>query len=153
MRSSRAELAFGIGIIVLALAYLAADQLTPTPQMVDPVGPRIFPIIIGVGLLGGGLLLCFEALASRGAPRRAASPAGYWKKLLGALVWTVLYFLCFVPVGYVPSTVGYVFGLLCAFNRGRHIANALIAVGFSVTIYVLFAKLLNVEMPRGWLPF
>jgi putative tricarboxylic transport membrane protein len=156
MRKLHADFLFGLGVIVVALVYLMLGQSIPTPQMADPLGPRLFPMVIGVGLLGAGGLVCFEAWSGGAADTIPAGDPGHsfahWKPLLGMLLWTVVYYFCFVPVGYLVSTSCYVFGLLCVFHRGHHIVNVLVAVGFTAVIYAVFANFLGVDMPMGIIP-
>jgi putative tricarboxylic transport membrane protein len=68
---------------------------------------------------------------------------------MGMAVWTVLYYLAFEPVGYVPATLVYLLGLLAYFNRGRHLVNASVAVGFTLAAYLVFVRFLGVLMPDG----
>ena len=47
----------GIFALVLSVIYLAATSTIEITAVSDPIGPRVFPVIIGVGLFLIGLLL------------------------------------------------------------------------------------------------
>jgi len=136
---------------VAAIAYLYADWRMPPVALGDPLGPRAFPALIGALLLISAGLLALEtwqrapARANPGSERRSS----HLPVLLGVLVWTVCYYAAFEPAGYIVATVIYLFGLICYFNRGHHIANIAVAGGFTAVAYVLFSYLLDVQLPAG----
>lgn len=136
-----------------ALLYLYADAQLGAGTT-DAVGPTVFPAVIGVGLLLSGLLLMVEIRRRRpAAAPAAAAPGGHHRLLLLAMAaWTLIYYFAFEPVGYPIATVVYLFPMLAYFNRGRWITNALVAIGFTLVAYVLFAKMLKVAIPAGLLP-
>ena len=144
-----------LAIVVMAgaLVYLVADWRMPAVIVGDPLGPKVFPAIIGVGLLLSGLLLLLE---SRGATRSGAEPADPAEHrhrivLLGIAAWTAIYYMAFEPVGYLISTVVYMLVLLAYFNRGRHVVNVAVALCFTAVAYGVFARFLGVAMPMGLL--
>lgn len=143
----------------LAIAYLTAgSQLRSVVG--DPIGPRLFPLVIGCGLLVSAFVLLLERPAEAhdvtAASRAEPAPGSNDERearllLLGIAAWTVLYAFVFEPLGYVPATLAYMLGLLIYFNRGRWLMNLLVASGFAACAYVLFARLLGVALPRGLL--
>lgn len=146
--------------IVGALGYLFADAQLPAHSIGDPLGPKIFPALIGLGLLGSGLLLLLEAYKKRAvapAPTHApAEPGGDRRRqliLVGVFAWTALYYVAFEPVGYIISTIVFLMGLLSFFHRGKQLINIAVAVGFTAFAYTLFDQFLGVSMPPGLLDF
>jgi putative tricarboxylic transport membrane protein len=145
--------ALAVCTVLGAAIYLHADSRLPQLQIGDPMGPQVFPALIGIGLLASGLLLAAETRRKR---RRAgdvtpADPAGRQHQLIliGVVMWTALYYLAFEPVGYLISTLVYMFVLLACFNRGRWGMNAACAVGFTLAAYAVFVELLQVALPPG----
>jgi putative tricarboxylic transport membrane protein len=141
-----------------ALIYLFADAQIPTPVISDPLGPKVFPALIGIGLLGSGLLVYLDsikkrAVASGESAGSGANPNKPRLLLLAMAVWTVAYYTAFEPVGYILSTVIYLFGLLLYFNPKRYLKNAIISALFTAAAYAVFAKFLGVSMPAGLLAF
>jgi putative tricarboxylic transport membrane protein len=69
--------------------------------------------------------------------------------LAGMVLWTALYYLAFEPIGYLVSTLVYMFVLLAWFNRGRWVVNAACALGFTLAAYAVFTRFLQVALPQG----
>ncbi|MDB5864028.1 MAG: tctB6 [Betaproteobacteria bacterium] len=145
--------------LILAGAYFYATEQLPSLEIGDPLGPKAFPRLLGVGLVITAVVLLFEMLrARRQAPAAPAEPKdpldrGAQLVVTAAAVWTFLYFLVFEPLGYVLSTTIYLFVLMAYFNRGKWTANVLTAVLFSAGSYLMFTKLLGVNLAPGILPF
>jgi len=150
--------------IIGALIYLYADSQLPLVRIGDPLGPKIFPAIIGGGLLLSGLLLMLETYRKRqqvvpaaapSSPAVAPAPQDRQRPgvLLGMLAWTVVYYFAFEPVGYLVSTVVFLLGLLTMFHRKKPRTNLAVALGFTAVIYAIFTQLLHVPMPQGILEF
>ncbi len=146
--------------IMGASLYLRAATELPRLLVGDAVGPRLFPELVGAGLLIGGLLLAWETWRKRAqamAGPVAAAPAGSERPpalILAALVaWTTLYYVAFEPVGYIVATFVYAGSLLCFFHRTAWWKNLLIAAAFTGVAYLLFGVALKVVLPSGVLGF
>ncbi|RDU98544.1 tripartite tricarboxylate transporter TctB family protein [Trinickia dinghuensis] len=180
MKSINKDVWLALGVIALAGAYLIMDMRLPEVRLSDPLGPKVFPALVGIGLIVSALLLLRETAANRHerSPRVAEPPAAKSSDapavpdysqteqneqaeqskhhafvLVGMLVWTGAYYACFERLGYLVSTTGFLFGLLAYFNRKRLKTNLAIALGVTVVLDLLFAQLLGVPMPTGLLPF
>jgi putative tricarboxylic transport membrane protein len=141
-----------------AVVYLYSDSKLPQLQVGDPMGPQVFPALIGIGLLGSALLLMAETWRKR---RSAGADcpldpdqghkdlAAHRLILVGMVLWTALYYAAFEPLGYLLSTLVYMFVLLACFNRGRWWVNAACAVGFTLAAYAVFTRFLQVALPQG----
>ncbi len=141
-----------------AVVYLYSDSKLPELQVGDPMGPQVFPALIGIGLLGSALLLMAETWRKRqaaGALPRLDPDQGrkdvraHQLILVGMVLWTALYYFAFEPLGYLLSTLVYMFVLLACFNRGRWFVNAACAVGFTLVAYGVFTRFLQVALPQG----
>lgn len=146
-------------VLTLALAalYFYATAQIRVYEFGDPLGPRAFPQLLGVGLLVVAALLFVEiwrarkARSGKEAPRQAGDPR-HLLVVAGVVAWTAAYFAVFVPLGYVLSTTVYLLVLTACFNRGKWVANVLASVLFCVLSYLMFTKVLGVSLPRGVLP-
>jgi putative tricarboxylic transport membrane protein len=145
--------------LILAGAYFYATEQLPSLEIGDPLGPKAFPRLLGVGLVITAVVLLFEMLrARRQAPAAPAEPKdpldrGAQLVVTAAAVWTFLYFLVFETLGYVLATTIYLLVLMAYFNKGKWTANVLTAVLFSAGSYLMFTKLLGVNLAPGILPF
>ncbi len=142
--------------LLLAGVYFWATAQIPSLELGDPLGPKAFPRLLGIGLLVSAAMLLMEILRDRKKPKAADAPAWRWERhdwvVVILSVWTALYILAFEPLGYMLSTTIYLLALTWYFNRGRHLMNVLTCVLFSVISYFAFTQLLGVNLARGILP-
>lgn len=144
-------------MLVLALVYFYATTQIPTLEIGDPLGPKAFPRLLGIALLVAVAMLFFETL-KQGADKKPflhlrREDRRHLLMIVGATLWTALYFWLFEHAGYIASTAVYLFALMAVFNRDKWTANALTSVLFTLGSYVLFVKILGVALPAGILKF
>jgi len=143
--------------LLLAVVYLYATAQIPTLEIGDPLGPKAFPRLLGIGLILSAVLLFLETVrAGKGQAPQPALPAHGQRHLwivAAVVVWTALYFLVFEKLGYLIATTVYLLALMAYFNRGKWLANVLTSVLFCVISYLLFTKALGVTLAKGVLPF
>lgn len=146
--------------VLLAGVYLWATSGIPTLELGDPLGPRVFPQILGVGLLIAAGMLLVEIIRKK--PQAAdvmpadPAPRGWRPKhtlFLLVVLWTAAFIAVFEALGYVLASSVYLLVLTAYFNRGRWLMNVLTSVLFSLCSYLAFTHLLGVSLPRGVLPF
>lgn len=142
--------------IVLAMVYFYGTSQIPSLEIGDPLGPKAFPILLGVALLlATGLLIVEHLKDARSATptlQKPAKPDRRHLPVLGAVVvWIAVYFAFFETLGYVVATTAFLLPLMAWFNRGKWLANGLSAVLFSIGSYLGFAWL-DVTLPSGILP-
>lgn len=145
--------------LLLAGVYFWATAQIPSLELGDPLGPKAFPRLLGVGLLVSAAMLLAEILRARKREKSTPAPATPWRwephqwVVVAISVWTALYILAFEPLGFMLSTSIYLLVLTAYFNRGRWLMNVLTSVLFSVISYFAFTQLLGVTLTRGILPF
>jgi putative tricarboxylic transport membrane protein len=142
-------------MVLLAAVYLYATAQIPSLEIGDPLGPKAFPVLLGIALIAAAILLMIETLKADGA--RTSGIARESRRHLwligGVTLWTALYFGVFDRAGYLVATTVYLLALMAVFNRGKRLANALTSVLWSVGSYVLFVKVLGVALPAGLFGF
>lgn len=144
--------------VVLAAVYLYATEQFPALHLSDPLGPQAFPRLLGIGLVLTAVALLVETLRARktGSAAGQDEASGEWRDyaaVVGAIVWTALYFAVFEPLGYAISTSIYLLALMAYFRRGRWVSNGITAVLYGFGSYLIFTKALLVALPAGLLPF
>lgn len=160
MKRLNGDVWMAVSIIAIASVYLWMASQLPTVRLADPLGPKAFPTLIGAGLILSALLLLLESRKKRRAEELPTpsvaqlEPAKSEEKrhlliLFGMIVWTAAYYTALEEVGYLASTIMFLFGLLSYFNRKRHKTNIAIAVIFTLVIDCLFTYVLGVPMPTG----
>lgn len=144
--------------VVLAAVYMYATAQFPALHLSDPLGPQAFPRLLGIGLLLTAVGLLVEILRARkpGSSTGEGQTSGEghsYAVVVGATIWTALYFAAFEWLGYAISTSIYLFALMAYFRRNRWLSNGLTSVLFSFGSHLLFTRMLLVSLPTGPLPF
>lgn len=123
---------FGAVMTLVALAYIASATQIQTSFMADPVGPRMFP-----NLIGGVAALCGMILVIR------PDPDPEWPELatLGALALSVVvlvgYAYALKPLGFlIPTAIAAAFLSYQIRPRAGHAVLA--GVGLSLGLFVIF---------------
>ncbi len=146
-------------IVVFAGIYFYATAQIPSLEIGDPLGPKAFPRLLGIGLLVTAAMLFVEIVRARrsaGSDRSRASTReerGHYKVIAAVIVWTGLYYAVFEHLGYMLSTAIFLFALMSYFHRNRWVTNTVTVVLFSVASYALFVKALGVSLAPGILSF
>ena len=136
----------GIGIL-LAAFFIWRATLIELSFISDPVGPRTFPIIIGVGL---GLSSLAILIKPDVAPKWPA--AARLLEIAMAMAVMVAYALLLPELGFVVATA-----LAATYLTWRlgtaPLSSILVGVSTSVGIYAVFRLALGLSLARGPLGF
>lgn len=144
-----------VGILVLAGVYFWATSQIPTLEIGDPLGPKAFPRLLGVGLLISAAMLLAEMLKERKEPSAEAKEphdTSTYKIVAGVVVATGLYFALFEPLGYAISTSLFLMVMTLYFNKGKRWTNIITSVVYGFASYYIFTAALGVNLPAGILP-
>ena len=134
-----------IGLLVTAATYLAAASAIAVPEGgYATVGPRAFPLAIGIGLTAVALWIGLRP----GRQRDPDGPAD-WRAAAPSVLCFLLYAVLLEPAGYLPATTAFIAveARLLGSRRWRRDLAASIVVAASV--YALFGSLLGIRLPPG----
>jgi putative tricarboxylic transport membrane protein len=156
-RGKTSALVMALAVMALG-AFVAYDSVTGlTGPGYAQVGPGVFPVIVGIGLLlaGGGLLASairgpwrvtwFDRPPSAGSRPGTASLRGL---MLVAAALT-LNIVLFAPLGFIAASAVLFACVSAALGSKRFILDVVIGVGLAATIYVVFTKGLGLQLPAG----
>lgn len=150
------------GLFLVGLGAAAAYggwKLPPVPG--QPVGPNVFPLVIGIGLLLCGLAIAFgighsfeeeeEIVPFEGGA--APAPQGKLYGLRALLPPALLLFYVVVAdrVGFILTAAIIVYVTATALGARWKLALPL-TIGAPIVIHLIFSKLLRVPLPIGLLP-
>ncbi len=146
-----------LSTIILATLYFFGISSIEIPQLGDPLGPRAFPILVGIGLfLAAGMLILemrfSRAPASDASEKESSSTKQSRWVIIAALIATALYFAAFERIGYPVATCVYLIAMTAFFHRGHWMINIATSFLFSFGSYFMFTSLLGIQLPRGILP-
>jgi putative tricarboxylic transport membrane protein len=158
------------GPFMVALGALAAyggSRLPPVPG--QQIGPDVFPLVVGSGLVICGAMIAFgigrhyeeeaEADLAKITSQLATDTGGgdqprAWWRGLKALVPPALllfYVLVVERLGFLPTASAIV--LITSLALGGRLRLAIpMAIGAPLVVNLVFAKLLRVPLPSGFLP-
>lgn len=144
--------------VILAAVYIYATEQFPVLEISDPLGPKAFPRLLGIGMLitAGALLaemLRAPKAGTAGKGQKASGEFHHYYVVGAVAIWTGLYLTVFEWLGYAIATSIYLLAMMAYFHRDKWAANLLTSVLYSFVSYWMFAKLLDVPLTRCILPF
>lgn len=139
---------FGLVAAVVALAYIASATQIQTSFLSDPVGPKMFPILIGsVGALAA-LFMVFKPDPEPDWPVLRTFGA-----LLVAVIVLVIYAYLLKPLGFIIPTA-LAAGILSYQIKPQKAKAAIAGVGLSLGLFIIFKYALDlglVGFPKSWM--
>jgi putative tricarboxylic transport membrane protein len=142
----------GTALVVLgAAAAVAGSRLPGVPG--QDVGPAVFPMVVGGGLVLCGAMIALGIGHAFEAPDEEEPGRGRWFGLR-ALVppgLLILYVLLVERLGFLPTAAIVIGTASLALGAGWRLALPL-ALLTPFAIHAVFAKLLRVPLPDGVLP-
>ena len=139
---------FGLVVVMGALAFFAGALQIQTSFLSDPVGPRVFPMLIAIAAFLCGLVLIAKPDAEPEWPALEA-----WGNMGIALVVLVSYALLIGPMGFLASTALAAAGVSYLIEKNARTAS-LTGIGLSLVLFVIFKYGLGLGLfafPRAWM--
>ena len=135
-----------LGLLAVSGGYLAAASAIASPEGgYATVGPRVFPLAIGVGLAAAALRVGLRPEP----PGDPADPVADWRAAAPSALCFLAYALLLERAGYLPATTAFIAveARLLGSRRWRRdlAAGAVIAA----SVYALFGSLLGIRLPPG----
>lgn len=135
----------GIISIIVGVFYMIGVYLVPVASIGSPYAPIYFPTGLGVGMIVLGIIVLLREKKFSIEKYKSDKTI---PMIFKTAVIIIIYALLFNPLGYVLSTMVFMFMMLYLFNGKKNMARTLIVtVLFSVLVYVAFSKILGVYLP------
>jgi putative tricarboxylic transport membrane protein len=153
----------GFLVVLGSLAAFGGSRLPPVPG--QPVGPNVFPMVVGVGLALCGALIVLRIghsfeddavvqLSPDDPFYEPPKPPTTWLYGLRALIppaLLIFYAYAVETLGFIPMAAIVAFVTSIALGASLRLAVP-VALAAPVFVHLVFAKLLRVPLPAGWLP-
>ncbi|HOX11643.1 MAG TPA: tripartite tricarboxylate transporter TctB family protein [Spirochaetia bacterium] len=145
------------GIIAVAVGgiYTATALVLPEMRMGDKLGPKIFPLVVGIGSVLAGLALILgdrrPGKQSKKADFGFVEHKDLWLKIVLTTVVGIVYGLVMDKLGFLIPTTLFMLFISTLINKGRLVQNAVLSAVFAVITYGVFAVALKLSLPRGFL--
>ncbi len=137
----------GAVCLAVAAAFIWGASGIETGFIVDPLGPKSFPIIIGCVLAIGSAYVLFRPDPEPEWPGR-----GRALEIVGAVVVLIGYALALEVIGFVIATA--IAAALLSWRLGSPpVWAAVSGVGISVGIYAVFHLVLGLSLAKGPMGF
>ncbi|AQW50802.1 tripartite tricarboxylate transporter TctB family protein [Streptomyces violaceusniger] len=145
---------------VAALLFLAAGVAVlgwafaiPEGAIDQDVGPRAFPLLVGVGLCVAASVAVVQAFRGsdpvQAEQAREEARLTEWRPVAALLALLVGYLFALAPCGYWQSTA-VLFALVARVLGSRRLLHdALIGLVLALAVYFLFDRLLGIHLPPG----
>jgi putative tricarboxylic transport membrane protein len=157
MRRNAAEIALSLGVLALGIGVAAVTAVLPSEGGYAGIGPNFIPGVVGAGIVLLGIWLAYEAFTGgwRNAAPDEAAARGEHAFNGAAFGWiSAGLFVHMALIGWAGFVVAGVVLFACVargFGSVRIARDLAIGLVLSIAIYVFFVKLLNVNLPAGWL--
>ena len=150
----------GLFLVGLGTAAAYGGWLLP-PVPGQPVGPNVFPLVIGSGLALCGLAIAFgightfeeepEIIPLEGGQATAPTGKFYGLRALLPPALLLFYVLAADRLGFIITAALIVFATSTALGARLRLAIPL-AIGAPLFVHLVFSKLLRVPLPPGLVP-
>ena len=146
---SVAGVLIGLGLVALAaiMGYDAANMRVPPVHA--KVGPRVFPVLVSIGLALSGLALVWQARAKETG--LVAEGDSDWTAVAVIAAGLVVHMNILKPLGFIPAGMLLFMCVAFAFGSRRYLRDGIVAVIVTVVTYVVFTRFLGLQLPPGFL--
>ena len=157
MRRNAAEIALSLGVLALGLGVAGVTATLPSEGGYAGIGPNFIPAVVGAGIIVLGVWLCVEAFTGgwRGAAPDDAAARGEHAFDGAAFGWiSAGLFAHMALIGWAGFVVAGALLFACVargFGSRRVARDLALGLALSMGVFFFFVKLLNVNLPAGWL--
>lgn len=150
------EIIFAAGVLSLGIVGFVAGAGIKTPPSATGIGPREFPFIVSGLLVFLGAAIIIQLLRGhRGAAEEGedVDPDAKtdWLTVAKLVGFVALHILLIVPAGWPVAAAVLFFGASWTLGSMSWWKNAVIAVVMALVLQFVFAGLLGVSLPAGFL--
>jgi putative tricarboxylic transport membrane protein len=148
---SRAEAALSLGVVALGVGVAAVTATLPSEGGYAGIGPNFIPAVVAGGIILLGLWLSFEAFTGGWRKHEAHSDVFAPSPFLWVSAGLFAHMLLIGWAGFIVAGTALFACVARGFGSRRWARNVAIGLVLAVGIYLFFVKLLNVNLPAGWL--
>lgn len=157
MRHSPAELALALGVLALGAGAAAVTATLPREGGYAGIGPNFVPGLVSAALVLLGASLLYEALSGGWRNALPDDPRARGEHAFNAAAfgWVTAGLAAHMALigsaGFVIAGMALFAGVARGFGSIRPARDLAIGLALSLAVFAFFVKLLNVNLPAGWL--
>ena len=144
----------GVAALIFGILYTYQAHNLPRASIGNPMAPVYFPFALGVLMILFGVYLTALALKDgefTELKKRASSFKGFdytAKTIAVTCAVSIVYARIFNHVGFVLATIFFLGSILFKINgKAQWKTNSLVAIIFSVSVYMLFSRVFGIYLP------
>ncbi len=141
----RSERLIPAALLVVAGSVFIGVWRLPDPVTADLVGPKLYPGALAVLLAFLSGLLLMGVAPSHERDSSITLP-GIWRRLLPLVLFSALYVILLPSLGFLMTTTALLLACFYLLGERRLWLNLLIAAGFTLATYLLFALALGIQL-------
>jgi putative tricarboxylic transport membrane protein len=148
------EWAIAVGLLVIGGLTLRDGLDQPESRSASGVGAGFVPEVVGVFLMILSVLLMVQIARGRvGEPDEGEGDVDVrstrWVPLAACVAAVILFIVAVDPVGY--PIIGALSFWITAWAMGarNHVHNAIIAITLTLVVYLVFTRVLGIDLPAG----
>jgi putative tricarboxylic transport membrane protein len=148
---SPAEIALSLGVVALGVGVGAVTATLPSEGGYAGIGPNFIPAVVAGGIILLGVWLSIEAFT--GGWRKRVEPPERFQP--SPFLWVSAgLFAHMVLIGWAGFVIAGIALFACVargFGSRRYVRDVVIGLALALAVFFFFVKLLNVNLPAGWL--
>lgn len=134
-----------IAFLLIGLLFVIESSKIANSAYGSTVGPKIFPLGLGIILMLLSLRLLYETFKYKS--EETSTEKLQYKKFLIIFVSALLYAFLLEKIGYVIATFTFLLISFQTMERGKIIPSVIIATVFSGGVYYFFVEILGGSLP------
>ncbi|MDN4492367.1 tripartite tricarboxylate transporter TctB family protein [Ureibacillus aquaedulcis] len=138
----------GIVFLVISLLFISGSLQISGSAYGSAVGPKTYPLILGVVLGLLSLRLIYESFKKNAQTQHAEKSQMNYKNFGIILVSAILYIFLLEIIGFVISTFLFLLVAFQVMEKGKFISSIIIAAVFSIGVYMMYVNLLGGTLPK-----
>jgi hypothetical protein len=142
----RSRLVTGAAIAACALLVIVLAREIPSRRVRGDPGPQAFPLVTSL------VILTAVAAAVIGDARRTAQDPAQWRQALVVAAATAAYVLLLSALGFVLATALFLIAASWYLDTSRRlsaVSRLVTGVAISLTLWLIFGRLVDVVLPGG----
>lgn len=151
MRRSGAEIALSLGVLALGIGMAAVTATLPSEGGYAGIGPNFIPAVVAAGIILLGLWLGYEAFFGGWRNRAEQTELFEASPFLWISAGLFAHMALIGWAGFVIAGTALFACVARGFGSRRWIRDLSIGLVLALGVFLFFVKLLNVNLPAGWL--
>lgn len=135
----------GIAFLLFGILFFIESQKISDSAYGSSVGPKIFPMGLGIILTALSIRLLYETFKYKAEDTEKEKLQ--YKKFFIIFGSAILYAFFLEKIGYVVSTFLFLLITFQTLERGKIVYSIIISTVFSVSVYYMFSGLLGGSLP------